>query len=520
MIRSFSAALLFVALAMVVRDVFLDSLEGRVVWLTFYPAVMAAALYGGFWTGIIAAVFSCFAAVYMWDIFSHQIFIKDSGDWLGLAIFFVNGTLISAMAESSRRARLRADKAYQNTKKAEQSLRETRDYLGNLLDYANAPIIVWDSEFKITRFNHAFEELTGRSAAEVVGKEMEWLFPEDHRQASLDYIRTSTGARWKTVEIDILAGDGTVHTLLWNSAMLYADDGVTVVATIAQGHDITGRIQAEGALREVHQQMLLQEKMASIGQLAAGVAHEINNPMGFITSNLGSLEKYVSRISDYLEAAEHVIADSEASTKTEMAALRARLKVDYILKDTRQLLEESLDGATRVKNIVDDLKNISRVDKSEPVYTDINKCLQSSLNIACNEIKYVADIILEAGDIPTIPCHPQQISQVFINLLSNAGQAIEGHGTITVRTWSEDNFVCVSVADTGKGMSEQIRTKIFDPFFTTKEIGKGTGLGLSISYDIIQKHGGKITVDSEVGKGTVFVVRLPLGQLQSGDVSK
>ncbi len=263
-------------------------------------------------------------------------------------------------------------------------------------------------------------------------------------------------------------------------------------------------------LEAVRGQLFQQEKMASIGQLAAGVAHEINNPMGFITSNLGTLEKYMSKINEYLG-----IVESDKDS----AAARSRLKIDYVLKDSGQLITESLDGATRVKNIVNDLKNLARSDQAEPVLTNLNDCLQSALNIACNEIKFVADIEKQFGAIPEILCHPQQLSQVFINLLANAGQAIEGHGSITVRTWGEGEYVHVSVTDTGSGIPEEIRSRIFDPFFTTKEVGKGTGLGLSICFDIIQKHGGEISVESEVGTGTTFVVRLPVSQSKQDSLS-
>ncbi len=267
---------------------------------------------------------------------------------------------------------------------------------------------------------------------------------------------------------------------------------------------------AHTQLQNTHHQLLQQEKMASIGQLAAGVAHEINNPMGFITSNLGSLQKYVSRITEYLSAADQALRESGAPAQAEVAALRSRLKLDYIVKDTVQLIEESLEGATRVKNIVDDLKNLSRTDKQEMVPANLNKIFETALNIAGNEIKYVADIVRQLDDVPEVLCHPQQISQVFINLLTNASHAIEGHGTITVRTWSDGTHVFALVADTGKGIPEEIRSRIFEPFFTTKDVGKGTGLGLSISYDILLKHGGEITVESNPGRGSTFVVCLPV----------
>jgi signal transduction histidine kinase len=267
---------------------------------------------------------------------------------------------------------------------------------------------------------------------------------------------------------------------------------------------------AHAALQNTHMQLLQQEKMASIGQLAAGVAHEINNPMGFITSNLSTLGKYMARIREYLETVERCLADYTDGAKNEAVATRSHLKIDYVLEDSRQLITESLDGAMRVRNIVNDLKNLSRTDSHEMVRADVNKILESALNIASNEIKYVADIIRHIGETPEILCHPQQLSQVFINLLTNASHAIDGHGTITIRSWSDEESVCVSIADTGRGVPEDIRNRIFEPFFTTKDVGKGTGLGLSISYDILQKHGGEIRLESKTGHGSTFYVRLPL----------
>ena len=268
--------------------------------------------------------------------------------------------------------------------------------------------------------------------------------------------------------------------------------------------------QTHSELKNTHIQLLQQEKMASIGQLAAGIAHEINNPMGFITSNLGTLDKYLSRITEYLTAADRIVAASALPERDETTALRSRLKLDYIVNDAHQLIEESLDGTTRVKNIVDDLKNLSRTDKQEMIHADLNKIIETALNMAGNEIKYVADVDKQISDIPSILCHPQQLSQVFINLLINACHAMDGHGTITIRSWHTGDSAFISVRDTGSGIPEAALNRIFEPFFTTKEVGKGTGLGLSISYDILQKHGGDISVESTPGHGSVFLVRLPV----------
>jgi signal transduction histidine kinase len=270
---------------------------------------------------------------------------------------------------------------------------------------------------------------------------------------------------------------------------------------------------AHALLKNTHLQMLEQEKMASIGQLAAGVAHEINNPIGFITSNLGTLGKYLARIIDYCVVSDRALAKTDTCEKDEVAAARARLKIDYIFNDIQQLIAESMDGAVRVKNIVDGLKSLARTDKQEMILADLNKVLESALSIANNEIKYVADVTRLLGLLPPVLCNPQQLSQVFINLLTNAAQAMEGHGVITIRSWCENASVFVSVADTGTGIPDTIRNHIFEPFFTTKDVGKGTGLGLSISYDILQKHCGEITVESNVNGGSIFIVRLPASQL-------
>jgi signal transduction histidine kinase len=267
-----------------------------------------------------------------------------------------------------------------------------------------------------------------------------------------------------------------------------------------------------GRVAELRQAKVLhQEKVASIGQLAAGVAHEINNPIGFIHSNLSTLGKYLSRIDRFLAVQSGCIAAGAPPEQVGFVRQQqASLKIDYIVKDLEDLVRESLEGAERVRSIVADLKSFSRVDESEYKQADLNECLRSTINIAWNEIKYKATLKKELGEIPRTRCYPQQMNQVFMNLLVNAAHAIEHQGVITVRSWEEDGYICVTVADTGQGIPEANLSRIFEPFFTTKEVGKGTGLGLSITYDIVKKHNGEITVRSEPGEGTVFTVRIPV----------
>ena len=274
--------------------------------------------------------------------------------------------------------------------------------------------------------------------------------------------------------------------------------------------------QLNQQLKETQSHLMQSEKMASIGQLAAGVAHEINNPIGYVYSNLGTLDKYVQetfKLLDLYERAEVAITDVEILRNIQ--SVKGKMDISFIKEDLSSLMNESKDGITRVKQIVQNLKDFSHVGASDEWhFSDLHKGLDSTLNIVNNEIKYKAEVIREYGAIPEVECLSSQLNQVFMNLLVNAAHAIEEHGTITIRTGVIDDEVWVEVADTGKGIKPEHMKKIFDPFFTTKPIGKGTGLGLSLSYGIIQKHHGRIEVQSEVGKGTTFRVWLPVKQPQ------
>ena len=261
-------------------------------------------------------------------------------------------------------------------------------------------------------------------------------------------------------------------------------------------------------LKNTQAQMLQSEKMASVGQLAAGVAHEINNPMGFITSNLGSLQKYIDKLRQFIDLQTEIIADLNAEDRIKEA--RKKLKIDFLLEDTDDLLTESLSGAKRVSEIVKNLKSFSRVDAEETALTNLNDCLDSTLKVIWNELKYKAKIIKEYSDLPQTLCNPQELNQVFINILINAAHAIDEQGEISLRTWVDGEWIKVAFSDTGQGIPADKLERIFEPFYTTKPVGKGTGLGLSICYDLLKKNGGDIQVASEVGHGTTFTLSIPL----------
>jgi two-component system NtrC family sensor kinase len=270
-------------------------------------------------------------------------------------------------------------------------------------------------------------------------------------------------------------------------------------------------LQAEMESRKaLESQLVQQEKLASIGQLAAGVAHEINNPIGYIYSNFGSLERYFEQLTRMLQAYE-----TGGNGSTGIAALREELQIDYMFEDLPSLMSDSKEGLQRVRKIVQDLRDFSHVDSDQDwQLTQLNKGIDSTLNIVASEVRFKVDIVREYGDLPEVECLPSEINQVVMNLVVNAAHAIgQERGRIVVRSGASggdsDAEVWIEVADYGCGIAPDVLPRIFDPFFTTKPIGKGTGLGLSVSYGIVQKHQGRIAVDSRVGAGTTFRVTLP-----------
>jgi two-component system NtrC family sensor kinase len=268
-------------------------------------------------------------------------------------------------------------------------------------------------------------------------------------------------------------------------------------------------------LSMAQEHLVQQEKLASIGQLAAGVAHEINNPIGYIFSNFGMLEKYLVSLFDMLSLYEQAEkACSDAGLARRLQQKREELEVDFLKEDIPELMKESKEGIVRVRKIVQDLKDFSHVESTpEWQWSNLHQGIDSTLNVVNNEIKYKADIVKQYGDIPEVQCMLSQINQVVMNLVVNAAHAMgEERGKIYIRTGCDADLVWLEVEDTGGGIPKDVVPRIFDPFYTTKPVGKGTGLGLSLSYGIVQKHHGHIEVHTEVGHGTTFRVTLPLRQ--------
>lgn len=277
------------------------------------------------------------------------------------------------------------------------------------------------------------------------------------------------------------------------------------------------RKRAGEEIESARAQLLQSEKLASIGQLAAGVAHEINNPVGFISNNMEILEQYIADYIKVLKLADDLKksvtegdAQKAASIAQEMSKLEEEVQMDYIMQDSNKLLQHNHNGLERIRKIVLDLRIYAREEADVTALVRIEEVLDSSLNMVYNELKYKVELKKSYTDTPLIQCNAQRIGQVFINLFLNAAQAIKEKGTIEIKTYVHGKYVCVDVIDSGKGIPPEDLTKIFDPFFTTKPVGQGTGLGLSVSHEFVKKHGGEIEVQSKVEAGTTFTVKLPV----------
>jgi signal transduction histidine kinase len=278
--------------------------------------------------------------------------------------------------------------------------------------------------------------------------------------------------------------------------------------------------EEEAKKREASQaQVIHTTKLASLGQMVAGVAHEINTPLGFVKSNV---EVVSDLISEYEAAVTKVMTgvdlllslDASMVDRAKAAIQKARIELARAttLNEARELLEDSAEGLKQMSSLVLNLKGFARVDRDGMDTIDLNDSIRSALTIAGHQLRDRIQVVQELGDVPKVKCMPSQINQVFLNMITNAAQAMDDEGKLTIRSVAKPNVVEVSFEDTGHGIPDDVLPKIFDPFFTTKPVGEGTGLGLSIVHKIIQGHGGAIRVKSQVGKGTTFFVELPIAQ--------
>ncbi len=425
-------------------------------------------------------------------------------------------------------------------------LMASRDKLRVVFDAISDLIISVDMDYKVVSANMAAARWANKDIREIIGLDCQDVLNKEcaRKKGKIDkcsvYNVFKTGKSVK-IEKELVGVDGKYRWFSLQAFPIRDKAGaIYQVAFVLQ--DIHERKENEKRisllneelrkknehlkniliqLKEAQSHLLQSEKMASIGQLAAGVAHEINNPVGFINSNLTTFRSYCNDLKEMLElygrlekrvAQEGAIPEEIKELLENIEEKREAIDLEFILEDLDELIDQSIEGTERIKKIIQDLKEFSHVDQAELKEVDINRCLESTLNIVWNELKYKATVKKEYGDIPLILGYPQQLNQVFMNLLVNAAQAIEEKGEITIITRevkSPTHGVEILIKDTGVGIPKEIQPKIFDPFFTTKPVGKGTGLGLNVSYKIIQKHRGRIEVESDVGKGATFSIFLP-----------
>ena len=398
---------------------------------------------------------------------------------------------------------------------AERRIRDLESYNQNIIQNLNSALLVVDLEGRIVFSNPPAEEILGESAEALRGR-LIWPWFAGIPRDKIHVARTlETGARFKGLESTLTRADGTAVPIGISSAPV-SDSAGNKLGAVAVFSDLT-------EIKLLQRKVLQTEKMASIGQLAAGVAHEINNPMGFIHANLFQMAEYLTdlnRVWDEVGALQAAVAGGDLADiqrrSGDLAAVSKEVNVEFVLPDFAKAIRESQEGSERIRHIVNDLRNFSHRESEHPVLADVNRFLDSTAGIVWPMMKHLVVLEKEYRELPRVNCYPMQLQQVFMNLLVNAYQAIEERiggsgdtGTIWLRTEPRAGGVAIIVRDTGVGIAAENLDRIFDPFFTTKKVGMGTGLGLSTCFNIVERHGGNLVAESRPGVETVFTVWLP-----------
>jgi two-component system NtrC family sensor kinase len=396
-------------------------------------------------------------------------------------------------------------------KKQLEALRRGEDRFRALAETANDAIVSADEGGAIIYFNRAAERIFGLPSSDVLGRPLTILMPERFHEPYLSEFRRTVRSGdsrllGRMLELTGKRRDGQEFPLELSLATWTAE-GKTYYTGILR--DVSERKRAEQERERVNQQLLHGQKLQALGQLAAGVAHEINNPTSYILSNLGTLQEYFQDLERYVKAMEEVVGKlPESPERARLKRLRGELKIDSLLEDYGPSVGDCRHGAERIRDIVKTLREFSHPDDLEIVDADLKAILESSVRLCWNELKYKVRLETEIEEMPPLRCNPRQMEQVFINLLVNAAQAIPEKGTIWLSARRDGEAAVIRIRDSGSGIPAPHLSRLFEPFFTTKPVGKGTGLGLYVVHRIVTGHGGRVDVASEPGKGTEFVIRL------------
>lgn len=404
------------------------------------------------------------------------------------------------------------------------------------IEQSSSAVLISDYEGYIEYVNPKFEEVTGYSLQEIKGNNPNMLISEMSSQNYKELQHQITNGReWKGELLNKKKNGESYWALVSISPIrnksgeivnfIAVEEDISEIKALHKNLELKNEQLTEALedLKNTQSRLVQNEKLAGIGQLAAGVAHEINNPLGFVSSNFEILKKYMTRyqnvLSDYTTFKDTIKEKDylQLSDLIEVIEIsESQNKIAFVIEDMAELFREIEDGIERIKKIVQGLRNFSRVDYLDNFEEyDINAGIETTLIVANNEIKYFANVERDLGELPAIYANGSQVNQVILNILINAVHAIkslknEQPGTIKIRTRYDERYVYCEIEDNGIGMNEDVKNHIFEPFYSTKEVGEGTGLGLSISYDIIvNKHKGDISITSQFNKGSTFTIKLP-----------
>ena len=412
-------------------------------------------------------------------------------------------------------ADIRARKASQD------AVRESESRFRAIFESAAVGMVRVALDGKIADCNAAFSTMLGVEREDVIGQS---IFAHMHA----DEVE---GARqlFKNLSVDVTAGhqverryvsrDGSIVWTKQTISFVRGPEGSPVFA-IGVVENVTAQKNLEISLRQA-------QKLESVGQLASGIAHEINTPVQFVSDSVHFVREAVADLFSVVRsyrALRDVVAESQPTAVAEAIAAEASADLEYLEEQLPKALDRALDGLQRVATIVRGMRAFAHPDQKEKAPSDLNDALETTITIARNEYKYVAEVETDFGDLPPVVCHVGELNQVFLNIIVNAAHAIgdvvggtERKGCIRIRTWREDDFALIAITDTGSGIPEAVRHRIFDPFFTTKEVGRGTGQGLAIARSVVvEKHQGALTFETELGRGTTFTIRLPIGPPKEG----